>query len=150
MTWATPVFFSAPWVEAGQLTVSPLPSFQVVGAAATRYLVKLLVVPEPSERCATVMFVLGRLTPGLSAAMAGSFHFLMSVEKILASVSGLSWSLLTPGRLYETVIGAATVGTYRNEPAAGPSVGLTRLSLPAKSVRPWPNSFLPVPEPTAL
>ncbi len=48
------------------------------------------------------------------------------------------------------MIGAATVGTYRNEPSAGPSPGLTRLSLPAKSSSPWPNSFLPVPEPTEL
>src|SRR5919197_4098673 len=98
MICATPVFFSPPWVEDGQLTVSPLPSFHE-GAAALRYLVKLLVVPEPSERCATVIALSGRLTPGLSAVMAGSFHFLMSVWKILPTVSGLSWSLSTPDRL---------------------------------------------------
>src|SRR4029450_694702 len=100
MIWATPVFFSAPWVPEGQATVSPLPSFQVDGAAAARYLVKLLVVPEPSERWATVMFLSGSVTPELSAAIAGSFHFLMSVWKILARVSGLSCSLSTPDRLY--------------------------------------------------
>src|SRR5919198_166982 len=55
MIWATPVFFSAPWVEDGQLTVSPLPSFQASGAAAARNLVKLLVVPEPSGRRAVAL-----------------------------------------------------------------------------------------------
>src|SRR4029450_13033608 len=140
MIWATPVFFSPPWVLAGQATVSPLPSFHA-GDAAFRYLVKLLVVPEPSERWATVMFLSGSVTPELSAAIAGSFHFLMSAWKILARVSGLSCSLSTPDRLYETVVGAATVGTYRNEPAGTPSLSLTVLSLPAKSVSPCPNSF---------
>src|SRR6266498_5494872 len=147
---ATPVFFSPPWVSLGHSTVSPLPSFHAVGAAATRYLVKLLVVPEPSERCATVIGLAGRVTPGLSAAITGSFQVLTSRWKILAMVSGLSWSLSTPDRLYEIVIGAATVGTYRYEPAATPSASLTVLSVPAKSVRPLPNSFLPVPEPTEL
>src|SRR4029450_13725728 len=98
MIWATPVFFSPPWVPAGQATGSPLPSFHG-GDAAFRYLVKLLVVPEPSERCATVIALSGRVAPGLSGVMAGWFHFLMSVWKILASVSGLSWSLSTPERL---------------------------------------------------
>src|SRR4029453_1939927 len=97
--WATPVFFSAPWVPDGQATVSPLPSFQVDGAAAVRYLVKLLVVPEPSERWATVIAVSGRLAPGLSLAMAGSFHFVIFAWKMSASVSGLSCSLSAPDRL---------------------------------------------------
>src|SRR4029450_6263092 len=98
MIWATPVFFSAPWVPEGQATVSPLPSFHC-GDAAVRYLVKLLVVPEPSERCATVIDVSGRLTPGLSLAIAGSFHFMILAWKMLASVSGLSCNLSTPDRL---------------------------------------------------
>ena len=72
---------------------------------------KLLVVPERvgavhdddvGRRAAS--------TPGLSAAIAGSFHFLILPRKILASVVPLSWSLSTPLRLYDTVIGAATVG----------------------------------------
>ena len=37
---------------------------------------KLKVVPEPSERWTTAMVVAGRLTPGLSSAIAGSFQFL--------------------------------------------------------------------------
>ena len=50
---------------------------------------KLLVVPEPSERCTGVMAVLGRLTPGLSAAMAGSFQVLMAPSKIPAMVAAV-------------------------------------------------------------
>ncbi len=35
------------------------------------------VVPEESERCITVIAVLGRLTPGLSALISGSFQLLI-------------------------------------------------------------------------
>jgi hypothetical protein len=62
-------------------------------------LVKLLVVPEASERCTTVIALSGSVTPGLSAATAGSFHFLTAREKILTSVSELSCSFDTPERL---------------------------------------------------
>src|SRR5438067_11124017 len=99
MIWATPVFFGPAWVSAGQATVSPAPSFHVVGAALVRYLVNALVVPEPSARWATTIAVDGSVTPGLSALIAGSFQVLMSRWKILAIVSGLSCSLLTPERL---------------------------------------------------
>ena len=37
----------------------------------------MYVVPEPSERCATVTSVSGSLTPGFSFAIAGSFHFVI-------------------------------------------------------------------------
>src|SRR4030095_6021321 len=90
MIWATPVFFSAPWVPDGQATVSPLPSFQVDGAAAVRYLVKLLVVPEPSERWATVIDLSGRLAPWLSLAIAGSFHLVIFAWQMFGSGHGLS------------------------------------------------------------
>ena len=51
------------------------------------------------------------MTPGLSAAMIGSFHFLTSSWKIAAMLVGESCSLSTLGRLYDIVIGAITVGT---------------------------------------
>src|SRR4051794_37315374 len=92
MIWATPWFPAPAWVSAGHSMVEPLFSFHVFGAAATRYWVKLSVVPDPSERWATVMAVDGSLASGLSAAMAGSFHVLMSRWKILATVSGDSCS----------------------------------------------------------
>src|SRR5436305_15219090 len=110
MIWATPVFFWPAWLLAGQATVSPAPSFHVVGAALVRYLVKALVVPEPSARRTTTIDVEGRVADGLSARMAASFHDLMSPWKIFATVSALSWSLSTPLRLYDTVMGAAAVG----------------------------------------
>src|SRR5262245_57595473 len=98
MIWATPVFWAPPWELPGHFTVSPEPRVHL-SDAASRYLVKLLVVPEPSERWAMMMFVLGRVASGLSALMAASSHFLMSPWKMPASVSGESWSLSTSGRL---------------------------------------------------
>ena len=97
--WATPALPLPAWVSAGHSTVEPLFSVQTLGEATVSQPVKFCVVPEPSERWATVMFVLGRVTPGLSAAMAGSFQVLMSRWKILAIVSAESWSLSTPWRL---------------------------------------------------
>ncbi len=61
----------------GQLTVLSAPSVHTVGAAFFRYVVKLFVVPEESERCTTVMLVDGSETPGLSALIAGSFQVLI-------------------------------------------------------------------------
>src|SRR3954466_13350682 len=110
MICATPALPLPPCVSAGQLTVDPVSSVHVVGAAIFRYPVKFWVVPEESERCATVMFFDGSLASGFSALMAGSSHVLICSWKILAIVSASSFSLSTPDRLYETVIGAATVG----------------------------------------
>ena len=56
------------------------------------------------------MFVLGSVAFGLSAAIAGSFHFVIVSWKILAIVLAESCSFFTPLRLYDTVIGATTVG----------------------------------------
>src|SRR4051794_15991090 len=108
---ATPPLPWADWVEAGQATVSPLPRVQSVPPTATRYLVKLLVVPEPSERCTTTIGVAGRVLPALSATIAASFQVVILPPKILARVTGLSLRSTIPARLYDTVIGAATVGT---------------------------------------
>ena len=81
-----------------------------------RNFVKFVVVPEASERCTTVIAVDGSVTPGLSFAIAASSHFLIFSEKILASVVPLSWSFSTSGKLYDTVIGAATVGKLSTVP----------------------------------
>src|SRR4051794_24122897 len=74
--WATPRLPLPPWVAVAQLIVSPRPSVHVGLAALSRNPLKLLVVPDPSERWATVMAVDGSDAPGLSAAIAGSFHVL--------------------------------------------------------------------------
>src|SRR5450631_3592585 len=82
---------------------SPLPvhflpgaAVQSVGAAAARYLVKFSVVPDSSERKKTLMAVAGRVTPGLMAAIAGSFQVVMTPLKILAVTAGVKISLSTP------------------------------------------------------
>ena len=64
-----------------------------------RYSVKLLVVPEESERCTGVILVDGRLTSLLSAAMAGSFQVVIVPAKILAIVAEDKVNLSTPERL---------------------------------------------------
>ena len=50
---------------------------------------KFAVVPDSSERCTGVMSVSGRSAPGFVAAIAGSFHFVISPLKIFAVVSGV-------------------------------------------------------------
>ena len=61
---------------------------------------KPLVVPDESERWTTVIAVLGRLMPGFSALIAGSFQVLILPRKMLAIVGPSSLSpLLTPDRL---------------------------------------------------
>ena len=57
------------------------------------------------------MSVSGSVTPGLSAAMIGSFHFVIRAGRSPAMLVGDSCSLSTLGRLYDIVIGAMTVGT---------------------------------------
>src|SRR5580692_1265033 len=96
----------------GHLTVELLPSVHVLGTASLRNRVKFAVVPEESERTAMVIGVLGRLTPGLSAAMAGSFQVLIWPWKIFAMVVASSFRLLTPDRLYAIVIGPMMTGKY--------------------------------------
>src|SRR5262245_59138296 len=112
MIEVTPGLPLPPWLPSGHVTVEPAPSFQIEPAAFVRYVVKFCVVPELSERRAIVIFVDGSFTPGLSAAIAGSFQVVMSPWKILASVGGVNFrGLVTPDTLYDTVMGAVTVGT---------------------------------------
>src|SRR6201995_4106802 len=97
---ATPEFLAAP-VPVGHLTSLPAPMelFQM-GLTSDRYVVNPLVVPDESERCTTVMAFLGRLMPGLSFLIAGSFPVLILPRKVSASVGPSSLSpLLMPGRL---------------------------------------------------
>src|SRR6516164_6492714 len=109
MALATPVLPLPATVLPAQLMVLAVPSVQSVASALTRNDVKLAVVPDESDRCTTVIAVLGSpLLP--SAAMAGSFQVVILREKILAIVGAESFRLLTPDRLYDTVIGPRTVG----------------------------------------
>src|SRR3954470_24850367 len=69
------------------------------GAVWCSQSVKLFVVPESSERCTGVIFVDGRLAPGLSFMISGSFHDVTLPAKMSAAVAGERLSLSTPSRL---------------------------------------------------
>src|SRR5579863_4167397 len=94
----------------GHLMVEPDPSVQALPAAVIRYLEKFAVVPEESERTARVMLLLGRLTPGLSALIAGSLQDVILPWKIPARVAGSSFRPVTPDRLYAMPIGPTWTG----------------------------------------
>src|SRR5665213_2919902 len=96
---ATPELPCPACVSLAHSTVDPLLSFQTPWAAPLRYSVKFWVVPDPSARWATTISVAGSFSPGLSAAMALSFHLVISRWKILAMVGAESCSLAAPSRL---------------------------------------------------
>src|SRR5580692_7370149 len=83
----------------GHLTMELVPSFQALPAASTRYWEKFAVVPEESERTASVIEVLGRLTPGLRAAIAELFQVVIWPWKICERTAASSFSPLMPDRL---------------------------------------------------
>ena len=66
---------------------------------------KFWVVPESSDRLTGVIARSGSVAPGLSALMAGSFHFLIFWLKICAIVAGLRLSFSMPSRLKAMAIG---------------------------------------------
>src|SRR5271154_104697 len=83
----------------GNLMIEAVPSFQALAAASTRYWEKFAVVPEESARTASVIVSLGSLTPGLSAAIAELFQFVISPWKICARTAAFSLRPVTPDRL---------------------------------------------------
>src|SRR5579863_616491 len=90
-----------PPIPVGQLTADPLPTlvFQSVLTFA-RYVVKILVVPLPSERCAIRIAVEGNFTPLLAAAILGSFHLVIVPRNMPAMISGVRLRVsFTSGRL---------------------------------------------------
>src|SRR6187549_1892107 len=97
-------------VPPGAFHALALPKVQSASAALLRYLVKLSVVPNSSERCTAWIAVDGSLAPLFSAVIAGSFHLVILPEKILASVGASIWRPSTPSRLYTTAIGPITIG----------------------------------------
>src|SRR5215469_4959306 len=97
MIAATPPLPLPPRLLAGQAMVELLPSFQF-GAEETRNWEKFAVVPEESERRAMVIAVLGSVTPGLSAAIAGSFHLVILAWKMSARTGASSFRPVTPDR----------------------------------------------------
>ena len=133
----------------GHLMVELLPSVHALPPASIRYREKFCVVPEESERTATVIGVLGRLTPGLSAVIAELFQDVIFPEKISARTVASSFRLVTPDRLYEIVIGPRKTGKYSTVLPLkfGNSVAGIGESEPAKLVTPEARSVRPLPEP---
>src|SRR3954453_4110774 len=83
---ATPSLPFAP-VPVGHLTVLSAPTLDFHSPLTSeRNVVKPFVVPDSSERWTTVMLASGRFVPGLSFAIAGSFHFLILPRKMSATV----------------------------------------------------------------
>src|SRR5271154_1715980 len=83
----------------GQVMVEAVPSFHALPAASTRYWEKFAVVPEPSERTASVIVVPGRLRPGLRALIAGASQVVIVPWKIPARTVAFSFSPVMPDRL---------------------------------------------------
>src|SRR5262249_10656399 len=101
------VDFSAAATPSEPLAPCPPGAFQTLSwskvqslpAAAVRYLVKLSVVPEESERWKVTIVASGRVAPLFSAVIAGSFHLVIEPEKIFASTDGVKTSPFWFGRL---------------------------------------------------
>src|SRR5260370_221742 len=71
------------------------------GLTLDRYVVKMNVVPDPSERCTTTIAFEGSLAFGLSFLIAGSSHLVILPRKISANVgpSRMRSPAPTPSRL---------------------------------------------------
>ncbi len=69
-------------------------------------------MPEPSERCTTVIGRFGRFTPWFMAAMRGSFHLVISPRKIWAISWPVrrSWPDWMPGTFRAGTIPPMTIG----------------------------------------
>src|SRR5918997_3861958 len=95
------VFFSAEAIPSEPLAPVPpgafhalaLPNVHSDSAVLLRYLVKLSVVPDSSDRCTVWIAVSGSVAPLLSAAIFGSFHLVIVPEKMPARVAGARWGL---------------------------------------------------------
>src|SRR2546429_161967 len=80
----------------GAFQTLSLPKVQSEPAVAARYLVKLSVVPEESERWIARIGADGSVALGLSPLIAGSSQVLTVPAKIFASVAGLNCRSLAP------------------------------------------------------
>src|SRR3954454_9544212 len=136
-------------VPVGQLTATPLPIFDFHDALALeRYSVRLYVVPELSLRWIGVMSRFGRLTPGFSFAIAGSFHFWIVFWKIPASTEPLKRRrLLRPGTLYGIDVPPSAHGICTQPLQAANWSGVSGASLAPKSTVRFVTAEMPPPDP---
>src|SRR4051794_26412054 len=141
----------------GHCSSLPVPSFQSPPDVASRNLDRMSVLPELSERCTGWTGVAGSCTPGLSAAIFGSFQVLIVPEKMPDRTAGDSLRFWTPGRLYVKTIAPAVMGMWiallpvpQRVSAAFCSSSFISESLPAKSTWLSLKDWMPAPEPVAL
>src|SRR6516165_1766081 len=146
---ATPPLPLPAWAVLGQLMVELVPSDHALPADMTRKLEKFAVVPDESERTASLIGWLGRLAPELIALIAGSFQVVILPSKMSAMTVGSSFRSLTPDRLYESVIGPITTGKYSTVLPLKFAFSLSGIveSEPAKLTVPEARSVRPLPEP---
>src|SRR5262245_21912077 len=95
----TPSDFCSPWPPRACGHSLACSVVQSAEAALPRYLVKLSVVPDESARWIGRILSPGSWAPGLSAAIAASFHVVILPAKIFARVDGESWRLVRPSTL---------------------------------------------------
>ena len=134
------------------------PSYvQSLWAAAFRYLVRLSVVPESSERWNAWILVSGSVAPGFSFLIAASFHLVILLLKIFARVGASRIRLSTPG---EVVGDGDRAADHREVDAlaagadllgGGDLFGLQRASRSRRRRPvPWLKAVTPAPEPLPL
>src|ERR1700722_6927289 len=133
------------------LVVDPPSAVTQAGLVCVRKSVKMFVVPDPSERWAMAMGVLGSVVPGFRALMAGSFHTVMPPEKILPRVAPSNLRpLAIPGRLYATTTGACTSGICTPGPPF--ALAMSESFMKASESPKWTvfarSCAMPAPEPT--
>src|SRR6201997_3082779 len=98
-----------------------------------------------------VIFVLGRLTPLLSATIAGSFQAVIWPEKILASVGPSRCKrFLTPGRLYMIDVPPSAHGICSHPLHAVNWSFVSGASLAPKSTVRDVSAAMPPPDPIGL
>src|SRR5882672_4751972 len=151
-TWSTPALFAPAlnWAVVGQVGPVPAPILDLNSALTVdRYVVKMYVVPEPSERWTIVIGVDGRLTPGLSALISALFQAESLPRKMSARVWALRFRLVTPGTLKMTATAPRAVGTLRMV-AVWVAGGEYGASVPAKSTVLATTSLMPCDEPVPV
>src|SRR3954447_4849105 len=95
---ATPEDCAADWPPLACQALPP-ENDQSLAAVALRYLVKLSVVPDSSERWKAWILVCGSFADELSFLIAASSQYVILLLKILASVGASRTRLSTPERL---------------------------------------------------
>src|SRR5438094_5032162 len=115
-TASTPALFAPAlnWALVGHVGPVPAPILDLnSGLTVDRNVVKMYVVPEPSERWTIVIGVEGRLTPGLSALISALFQAESLPWKMSARVCALRCRFVMPGRLKMTATATSAVGMFR-------------------------------------